>query len=568
MAEAFKAEGNKALTEKRYDDAIAAYTKAIEINGTEHTFFSNRSAAYLSKGDAQSALKDGEMCVKLNPTWSKGHGRVAAAYHKMTRYDDAAQTYESGLTICPGDAALEAGLAEVTKLRDSQFAQQQGMGGMGGLFGPQMLGKLAGHPKFGPKLADPAFQMKLKMMQTNPNMMMQDPEMMEVLTAILSSGGMGGMPEDEELPFPKPASTPSTTSAPSSSSQKSQPMDVDDSSLTPEEKEARAVKAKAVAAKERGNALYKDKKFDEAIAAYDEAIALDPTNVMFINNKAAVFIEQNNTAGAVELCNGALELARVHRSSYEDKAKIYQRIAAAHTKAGDAPAALAAYSKSQMEHYDKAVERKMKNLELEHKKSLREQYVNPELGLEAKERGNAFFRDGKFPEAITEYEEAIKRDPTNAPFRNNLAAAYLKMGLFNDAKKEVEKSLELDKNYVKAWAKKGDIEVFMKEYHKAMDSYKAGLQIEPENGLCKAGLQSVMTKIYAEQSNPNGEDAAERRAHAMADPEIQAILGSAEIQQLLKDMQENPSYAQKAMRDPNINAKVQRLVAAGILKVA
>ena len=28
-----------------------------------------------------------------------------------------------------------------------------------------------------------------------------------------------------------------------------------------------------------------------------------------------------------------------------------------------------------------------------------------------------------------EYEEAIKRDPGNAPFRNNLAAAYLKMGL-------------------------------------------------------------------------------------------------------------------------------------------
>jgi len=32
--------------------------------------------------------------------------------------------------------------------------------------------------------------------------------------------------------------------------------------------------------------------------------------------------------------------------------------------------------------------------------------------------------------------------------------------------------LELDSKYVKAWAKKGDIEFFMKEYHKALDSYK------------------------------------------------------------------------------------------------
>lgn len=33
-------------------------------------------------------------------------------------------------------------------------------------------------------------------------------------------------------------------------------------------------------------------------------------------------------------------------------------------------------------------------------------------------------------------------------------------------------ALELDNKYVKAWAKKGDIEFFMKEYHKALDSYK------------------------------------------------------------------------------------------------
>lgn len=33
-------------------------------------------------------------------------------------------------------------------------------------------------------------------------------------------------------------------------------------------------------------------------------------------------------------------------------------------------------------------------------------------------------------------------------------------------------ALQLDPKYVKAWAKKGDIEFFMKEYHKALDSYK------------------------------------------------------------------------------------------------
>lgn len=114
----------------------------------------------------------------------------------------------------------------------------------------------------------------------------------------------------------------------------------------------------------------------------------------------------------------------------------------------------------------------------------------------------------------------MKRDPTNAAYRNNLAAALTKIGDFNAAKAACEKvsltnrplpssdavlgvfrveylilrrltfltgtcaspsfsslrgspqALELDSKYVKAWAKKGDIEFFMKEYHKALDSYK------------------------------------------------------------------------------------------------
>jgi tetratricopeptide (TPR) repeat protein len=102
-------------------------------------------------------------------------------------------------------------------------------------------------------------------------------------------------------------------------------------------------------------------------------------------------------------------------------------MAGAHIKAKDVPAGLACYGKAQMESYDKAVERKIKTLELEEKKRKIKEYINPEEGLAAKERGNASFRDGDFPTAIKEYEDATKRDPTNAPYHNNLAAAYLKV---------------------------------------------------------------------------------------------------------------------------------------------
>jgi stress-induced-phosphoprotein 1 len=352
---------------------------------------------------------------------------------------------------------------------------------------------------------------KIQMMQSNPGMMMKDPEMMEVLQALLG-GQLGGMGGEDDEGAPPAASSSYKPPVP-------QPRYDPDEHLSVEEKESKKRKLSAVAAKERGNALYKEKKFDEAMAAYDEAFSIDQ-NMMFLNNKAAVMIEIGQCQGAIDLCTEALEIGRKHKAPYEDRAKVYQRIAAAYLKIDDLTSALEAYGKAQMEHFDKAIERKVKNLELEARKKATLMYINPVLGLEAKERGNNAFREGDFPKAVTEYEEAIKRDPTNAPYHNNLAAAFLKVGLFNDAKRHVEKSIELDKKYVKAWAKKGDIEFFMKEYHKSIESFKMGLQLEPDNSTCKQGLAKTLAKINEASSD---EMDAERVAHARADPDIQVL---------------------------------------------
>ena len=207
----------------------------------------------------------------------------------------------------------------------------------------------------------------------------------------------------------------------------------------------------------------------------------------------------------------------------------------------------------------------VKNLELEYQKKQRLAYINPELALEHKERGNKAFRESNYSEAIKEYEEAVKRDPNSAPLRNNLAAALLKVTDFNGAKNQVEKSLELDDKYVKAWAKKGDIEFFMKEYHRALESYKTGLTIEPDNKLCKDGLAKTQAQIQMSQYNETDEQRAQRQAHAMADPEIQMILQDPMVRQVLQDAQENPMGLQRAMADATMKSKIEKLIAAGVL---
>lgn len=245
-------------------------------------------------------------------------------------------------------------------------------------------------------------------------------------------------------------------------------------------------------------------------------------------------------------------LTRVHRKAYQKK--------------GDIGKAIEMFESAQLESFDKGTQRLLKNLQLEKKKADTLAYQDDEKAEEAKQRGNDFFRNKEYGSAVKEYEEAVKRAPKNAAIRNNLSAALCKIMDFNGAKREIDVALELDEKYVKAWARKGDIEVVMKENHKAIESYKKGLAIDSTNKSCREGLQKVTMMINAGQSSMTEEEKQERAKHGLADPAIQQILTDPVIRQVLQDFQDNPNAAQSAMADPGVRSKIEKLVAAGVLQ--
>lgn len=52
----------------------------------------------------------------------------------------------------------------------------------------------------------------------------------------------------------------------------------------------------------------------------------------------------------------------------------------------------------------------------------------------------------------------------------------------------------------------------------------------------------------------------------MADPEIQKILQSPEIRTVMNEIQANPAAATKAFQNPDIAAKLTKLIEAGIIR--
>ena len=108
-------------------------------------------------------------------------------------------------------------------------------------------------------------------------------------------------------------------------------------------------------------------------------------------------------------------------------------------------------------------------------------------------------------------------------------------------------------------------EYFTKSYHKALASYQKILEIEPDNKDAQAGLNRVVRIIEGNMQSGNVDP--EQRARAMADPEIKAILEDPYMQSVLREMQTDPAAFQGYMKQPDVAAKINKLIQSGILQV-
>lgn len=112
MADKFKEQGNEHFKKQEYDEAIKAYSKGIEIDGSNAVLFANRSAAFLGAGDAAAALEDAERALQTNEAYTKGYLRKSKALVALGRPAHAEKTLKEGLEKYPDDQILKPGLQD------------------------------------------------------------------------------------------------------------------------------------------------------------------------------------------------------------------------------------------------------------------------------------------------------------------------------------------------------------------------------------------------------------------------------------------------------------------------
>ena len=119
MEEEFKNKGNNAYKNKDYDKAIQYYTKAIELNSAEPTYYTNRASVYISKEEYKNALRDCLAALEINPNHFRALIRGAKCYTLLGKLESAQELLFRAEKIQPNEATVMTEIKELSETKEN-----------------------------------------------------------------------------------------------------------------------------------------------------------------------------------------------------------------------------------------------------------------------------------------------------------------------------------------------------------------------------------------------------------------------------------------------------------------
>jgi stress-induced-phosphoprotein 1 len=113
---------------------------------------------------------------------------------------------------------------------------------------------------------------------------------------------------------------------------------------------------------------------------------------------------------------------------------------------------------------------------------------------EMKDKGNAAFKHKKYENALNYYSEAIKLDPNDHVLYSNRSVCYYNMKKFDKALEDADACIKIKTDFGRGYLRKGNAEIKLDKIKEAVETFKKGLQYDPNNTLLKRHL--MLQKVY------------------------------------------------------------------------
>jgi len=241
--------------------------------------------------------------------------------------------------------------------------------------------------------------------------------------------------------------------------------------------------------KDKGNELFKQKKYAEAIEQYTFAVECDPNNHTYYTNRAACYA----TMGEWEKCLRDAERSIQKKS---DWVKGWFRKGQALFELHRYQEAYEAYKMAYS--FDAKDDFKEKMLESE---KMWKKDMSPAQLL--KEEGNAFFKIGKIPDALVKYEagiKALKPDEISlkAQLYNNVAHCQVQL---YDPKKVIaacDEVLAIEPFNTKALLRRATAYESTEKIRAALNDFEKVILVDPASQLAQKGASRTRASLRSQ----------------------------------------------------------------------
>ena len=100
-AESYYEQGDKHHDREEFEQALADYNQAIQLNPKYAEAYNNRGGVYHEQGKYDLALADYNQAIQLNPKYAEAYNNRGGVYHEQGKYDLALADYNQAIQLNP-----------------------------------------------------------------------------------------------------------------------------------------------------------------------------------------------------------------------------------------------------------------------------------------------------------------------------------------------------------------------------------------------------------------------------------------------------------------------------------
>ena len=435
-----------------YDEAASAYSKAIELDRGNGWAHSNLAFAYMQRGkhkESVSLLLRSIELMGIDRDKAVSWNRLASAYRALNDYDNAVAAYQMADRLAPGNATSDVEEAS-------------------------------------PAPAVDAVRL-VRAVESAPSAVALNRESKAGAPAWIfeSSDGLRGSGPGDEM------AADAASKSGSSTHQEQTPSGSPAQGLVGGVAEQPVHQGEAAEWTAKGNAFFSQGALEQAIAAYNAAIQIDPSGGMPYSNLALTYLTQGQWPEAILLYQKSIELLESDR----DKALSWNGLGNAYRCMDDYANAVAAYQRAaELDPETSGIRDRADNFQSN---------PAPRDAKALNDLGELLLQTGATDKAVAAFQKAIELEPKSGRAHSNLARALAGRGSFGEAVPLYEKAISLlsdDKAKADAWNGLGNAHRKLNDYNKAIHAYQKALALADEGqDLLTRTRFSLLSNVYVNQ---------------------------------------------------------------------